>query len=270
MIKIGDFARLGQVTVSSLRYYDEMGLLKPISVDSLSGYRYYSITQMPRLNRILALKDLGFTLQQIENALNRALTLDQLHGMLMLKHAEVEQQLSTEQARLDRIAARLKQIEQENSMAEFDVALKNVSPLLVATCTVTIPTNDLAADYLDGAYKATFDHLSTYKAKAAGPCFAIWHQGSEVLENEIAEAGVPIDHQIASSEEVKVYDLPAILAASVVVQGGVEKLSQMHTALHQWMETQQYETAGSYREIYHTAPDCEHPVIEVQYPVTKC
>jgi len=270
VIKIGDFARLGQVTVPTLRYYDEMGLLKPVSVDPASGYRYYSITQMPRLNRILALKDLGFTLQQIESALNSALTLDQLQGMLMLKHAEVEQQLAAEQARLDRIAARLHQIEQENSMADFDVALKNVSSLLVATCTVTIPTNDQAAEYLGCAYKETFDHLNASGAKAAGPCFALWHQGSEILENEVAEAGVPIDHRIAPSEQVKVYELPSTLAASVVVQGGVEKLSQMHTALHQWMETEQYQTAGPYREIYHTAPDSEHPVMEVQYPVTKC
>src|SRR5437868_5106441 len=125
-----------------------MGLLKPIAVDSQSGYRYYSLSQMPRLNRILALKDLGFTLQQIENVLNGELTLDELRGMLKLKHAEVEQQLASEQARLDRIAARLKQIEQEACMSEFDVALKTVSPMLVATYTVAIPTNDAASDYL--------------------------------------------------------------------------------------------------------------------------
>src|SRR5258706_14841 len=59
MIKIGDFARFSQVTVAALRHYDELGLLKPISVDSWTGYRYYSVSQLPRLNRILALKDLG-------------------------------------------------------------------------------------------------------------------------------------------------------------------------------------------------------------------
>ena len=54
MIKIGDFARLSQVSVVTLRYYDEMDLLKPVKVDSFTGYRFYSADQLPRLNRLLA------------------------------------------------------------------------------------------------------------------------------------------------------------------------------------------------------------------------
>ena len=65
MLKIGDFARLSQVSVVALRHYDEIGLLRPVKVDPFTGYRYYSTDQLPRLNRILALKDLGFSLEQI-------------------------------------------------------------------------------------------------------------------------------------------------------------------------------------------------------------
>ena len=61
MIRIGDFARIGQVSIVTLRHYDEIDLLKPIAVDSVTSYRYYSVSQLPRLNRILALKDLGFS-----------------------------------------------------------------------------------------------------------------------------------------------------------------------------------------------------------------
>jgi DNA-binding transcriptional MerR regulator len=60
MIKIGDFARLSQVSVVTLRYYDEMDLLKPVKVDSFNGYRFYSGDQLPRLNRILALRTSAF------------------------------------------------------------------------------------------------------------------------------------------------------------------------------------------------------------------
>jgi DNA-binding transcriptional MerR regulator len=66
MIKIGDFARLSQVSVVTRRYYDEMDLLKPVRVDVFTGYRFYSADQLPLLNRILALKDLGFSLEQIK------------------------------------------------------------------------------------------------------------------------------------------------------------------------------------------------------------
>ena len=65
MFKIGEFSRLAQVPVPTLRYYDQVGLLKPVKVDTFSGYRYYAASQLPRLHRILALKGLGFTLEQI-------------------------------------------------------------------------------------------------------------------------------------------------------------------------------------------------------------
>ena len=62
MIRIGDFSKLSRVSVKTLRYYDEMGLLKPLYVDRFTGYRFYEYHQLLRLNRILALKDLGFSL----------------------------------------------------------------------------------------------------------------------------------------------------------------------------------------------------------------
>ena len=73
MIKIGDFSKLSLVSVRTLRYYEEMGLLAPIQVDRFTGYRYYSFDQLPRLNRILALKDLGFSLEQIAQMLDEGL-----------------------------------------------------------------------------------------------------------------------------------------------------------------------------------------------------
>ena len=89
MLKIGDFARLSQVPVKTLRYYDDLGLITPARVDEFTGYRYYSVDQLPRLNRLLALKDLGFSLDQIARVLNEGVTHGQLRGMLMLKRAEV-------------------------------------------------------------------------------------------------------------------------------------------------------------------------------------
>ena len=138
MIRIGEFARLSQVSVVTLRHYDELGLLNPMAVDPWTGYRTYSVAQLPRLNRILALKDLGFSLEQIEAVLT-GLTVEQLRGMLKLKQAEAEQRLAHEQERLVRIAARLKLIEQENDMSNDEVVLKTAPALRIASRTVTIP-----------------------------------------------------------------------------------------------------------------------------------
>jgi DNA-binding transcriptional MerR regulator len=111
MFKIGDFSQMGQISVRMLRHYDKMDLLKPSHIDESSGYRYYTIDQLPRLNRIAALKDLGLTLQQITNLLAEDLPLERLQAMLEKKQQDIQTQMREEMARLNRIAARLRQIE---------------------------------------------------------------------------------------------------------------------------------------------------------------
>src|SRR4030065_921765 len=99
MIRIGDFSKLSRVSVKTLRYYDEVGLLKPVEVDRFTGYRYYSIDQLARLNRILVFKDLGFSLDQITQLLDESLPAAQIRGMLRLKQAEIQDRVREEQGR---------------------------------------------------------------------------------------------------------------------------------------------------------------------------
>src|SRR5512136_2701540 len=119
MLKIGDLSKLSRVSVKTLRYYDETGLLKPTQVDRFTGYRYYSFDQLPRLNRILALKDLGFALEQIAQLLSEDLPAAQLRGMLRLRQAELSQHVQDELDQLTRVEARLRQIEQEDTMSTY-------------------------------------------------------------------------------------------------------------------------------------------------------
>src|SRR6266702_4856641 len=132
VLKIGDFSRLSLVSVKALRYYDELGLLKPARVDESTGYRYYSANQLARLNRILAMKDMGLSLEQIAHLLDKEPTPDQIRGMLRLKQVELHQQLEEGRERLDRIEAWLQAFEQEVTMPAYDVILKKVAPLHVA------------------------------------------------------------------------------------------------------------------------------------------
>ena len=119
MFKIGEFSVLTQVSIKTLRYYDEVGLLKPARVDVDSGYRYYSASQVPRLHRILALKDLGFPLDRIAKVIEEGLTPDALRGMLMLREAEQQTRVQEETERLCRLRARLQLMEQEGIMAKI-------------------------------------------------------------------------------------------------------------------------------------------------------
>ena len=82
MFTIGDFARHGRVSVRMLRHYDATGLLRPAHVDPISGYRHYTAAQLARLNRIIALKDLGFTLQQVRDIVEEKVDTDELLSLI--------------------------------------------------------------------------------------------------------------------------------------------------------------------------------------------
>jgi DNA-binding transcriptional MerR regulator len=270
MIRIGDFARLCQVSVVTLRHYDEIGLLKPVAIDRFTSYRYYSVSQLPRLFRILALKDLGFTLEQIEATLTDDLTLDQLRGMVKMKRAEAEQRIAQEQERLTRLEAWLAQIELEENMPNYDIVLKTVPPMLVASRRITIPTNDQVPAYLGPAYNEVYEHIKQQQAKDTGTCLTIWHTTADTHTNEDAEAMVPIDRPIPSSDRVQVYELPQTYVASVVHEGDFSEFTQGHKALLKWMEANGYRPNGPFREIYirldHATNDS---TTEIQYPVEK-
>src|SRR5512137_2035035 len=139
MFRIGDFSQLGQVSIRTLRLYDELGLLKPAPIDKFTGYRYYTIEQLPRLNRILALKDLGLSLDQIGELIKRDLPAEQLRGMLMLKQAEIEQQMQAMQTQLRRVAARLNQIEREGKPPQYEVVIKAVEAETIVSCRRVVP-----------------------------------------------------------------------------------------------------------------------------------
>jgi DNA-binding transcriptional MerR regulator len=271
MIKIGDFARLSQVSVVTLRYYDEMDLLRPVKVDTFTGYRFYSADQLPRLNRILALKDLGFSLEQIRLMLADGLTAEQLRSMLKMQRREVEKRLADEQERLTRIEARLRQIELEDKMPKYDVVIKTVPAMLVASRRMTIPTNDQVPQYLGPAYTDVYNYIRNQGAKDTGPCFALWHSPADVYENEDVEAIVPVDRSLKGTDQVKVYELPSTQVAAVVHQGNFENFTQGHAVLLEWMDANGYQIVGPYREIYikHEKEDLSDSTTEIQFPVAK-
>ncbi|MBI1878797.1 MAG: MerR family transcriptional regulator [Chloroflexi bacterium] len=126
MFRIGEFSKIAQVPGSLLRYYDQIGLIKPDHIDKWTGYRYYSARQLPQLHRILALKELGLTLDQIARLVDEEISTEEIRGMLTLKKAQIEQTLHEEVVRLRHIEARLQQIDATHQPA-FDIVIKNVS-----------------------------------------------------------------------------------------------------------------------------------------------
>src|SRR6266568_2351826 len=138
MFLTGEFSQISRVSKRLLHYYDEIGLLKPAHIDSHTGYRYYSARQLPRLNRILALKDLGLSLDYIVGMMQADVSDEEIHGMLLMQKAEVEQTLLEDVQRLRRIEARL----QQNQMADdaLDVVVKSIPAQLFLSVRGIIPS----------------------------------------------------------------------------------------------------------------------------------
>ena len=269
MFKIGDFSKLSRVSVKTLRYYDEIGLLKPSYVDDFTGYRYYAADQLARLNRILALKDLGFSLEQTERLLDDALSPGQMREILRMKQAEIHQRVEDELGRLARVEARLRAIEQEGVMPAYDVVVKRIEPLLVAAIRDTIPNFPASGKLFD----ELFAYVDAQARRSAGPPLAIWHD-DEYRETDIdAEAALPIDRPLSGGGRVAIYDLPEVATmACVVHQGSLDTIGQAYNALLSWIQHNGYRIAGPAREHYlrtgaPVAQDDRSYLVEIQFPV---
>jgi DNA-binding transcriptional MerR regulator len=132
MLNIGEFARLAQVSRRMLRHYDELGLLTPDRVDADSGCRFYSLRQLGRAHRIVALRDMGFHLEQIRPILTEDVSVDELRGMLRLRRAQIEQAVGEEQDRLRRVEAHLRALEWRDVVELQDIVIKETHPIRVA------------------------------------------------------------------------------------------------------------------------------------------
>lgn len=270
MLKIGDFSKLSLVSVKALRLYDQLRLLKPAHVDHFTGYRYYSASQLPRLNRILALKDLGFSLEQITKLLDDSIPPAQIQEILRLKQAELQQQLEAEQARLARVEARLKQIEQEDTMPDYEVIIKKIEPMTVVSIREILP-NYAAVGRL---FSELYDYLHlTHGIKQGRYDAAIWHDDGYKESDVDGEAVVAIESPLPGNERIKVYELPGFeTMVCTVHHGSYVTMRQAYTSLLSWIETNGYQIIGSNREFYIQGgheQDNESYVTEIQFPVAK-
>ena len=275
MIRIGDFSKLSRVSVKTLRYYDEMGLLEPIEVDRFSGYRFYEYDQLPRLNRILALRDLGFSLEEIGQLLRDSLTAEQMRGMLKLRHADIRQQVQEETERLARVEARLRQIEQEDVMSKYDVVIKKVEAIKIASVRGVVPTPPQQGSLwgeLDG-------YLAGKRVRPVSPCFSLYHDDEYKEKDWDIEACEPIAADVPESGRVKVRTLPAVeMMACSVHHGPFTTIGEAYDAIGKWISANGYRICGPSREIYlHVAEEGQgmvsqtaaDTVTEIQFPVEK-
>ena len=166
MLKIGDFARLGQVSIRMLRNYDELGLLTPAHIDQWTNYRSYTAGQLARLNRIVALKGLGFSLQEVGRMLDENLTVEQLQGMLRLRRAELAEELRSTSERLAAVERRLHLIEGEASMSEREFVVKSLPAIRLAERSTTVANQEEVSAHVGPLFDATADRTDRRRQPA--------------------------------------------------------------------------------------------------------
>ncbi len=276
MFRIGEFSRIARVSGRLMRYYDQIGLLKPDHVDRSTGYRYYSAAQLPRLNRILALKDLGLTLDQVGRMIDDNISTDEIKGMLLMRRAEVEQTLDEETARLDQIEARLAQIDTEGKLEETEVVVKPV------------PRSDFLSvrDVLPKAnegFALVKEFMSVVRANvdvhALGPFVGVMHSDAFENENFDFEVGYCLNRRInqeiplSAGRRARMRELPGVETMATLVHAGAPQEVHAGTAgIGRWMEANGYRIAGPNRELFLEGPFLERmedSVIEMQFPVEK-
>lgn len=276
MYLTGEFSRLARISKRMLQHYDRIGLFSPAYTDPQTGYRYYSAKQLPRLNRILALKDLGLSLDQVQRMVESDISLDEMRGMLLMQKASLEQELRESFERIQRVESRLSQMDRTTSGNRPAVILKSVD------AQPYLSLRRIFADANEG--QTVMGQLLTslpgkLSKPAVGNLASVMHSPVFELENLDTELGFHWygnrDASITLDEEtiLTVRELPAVeTMATVVHVGRMDMLPVGYEAITEWVEANKYRVVGPQREIYLELPasgNVDDLVTEIQFPVEK-
>lgn len=257
MYTIGEFATLNQVSVKTLRFYDEIGLLRPARVGRTTGYRSYAAAQCETINRIRVFQDLGFSLKDIRRLLVESVSLEEMRALIRQKHDDLECRVDRERGRLARAAARLALLEHSKAAA-CDVALRFAGPVLVASVRETIASHDECV--------RLFEELDRHAGLPAGPRRrgAIWHACETGVID--CEAFVVLSVRVGDEGHVRVRELRAQPVASLIYRGDNDYM-RSYRAIRAWLSATGLEIAGAKRELYLEERNDEESVTEIQFPI---
>ena len=275
MFKIGDFSRIARVSCRLLRYYDELGLLKPAIVDATSGYRFYSAAQLTQLNRILVLKELGLSLEQIAHAIADGVSSGELRAMLALRRSDVERSLAAEADRLRQIEARIAELDAADAPVD-DVLIRSEPAHRVLTVRRTscsfAEVRDVIGQLVQQLPRKTPPGM-------LGAMIAIAHSTEfepDVLDVELGFV-VHGDFENAAQAHfgmpLQLRELPATPHLAACVRVGLpENAHRITGRIGRFAAANGYALAGPGREIFLKPPRIdrmEEAVVEMQFPLQR-
>jgi DNA-binding transcriptional MerR regulator len=270
MFSIGEFARHGRISVRMLRHYDAIGLLQPARVDPATAYRFYEARQLSDLNRIIALKDLGFTLDQVRKIIDEQISAAEIRGMLRLRRSEIHAQIEVETARLSRVEARLLTIEDESRVPADGVVIKRLAPIRVAELTGTAASfqpEDISP-VIQPLYQDLFARLCAADL-AIGLGIAYYEDSATGDGAVVVHAAVEVTAEPGQQSGFRVVELPEVdRAATIIHHGSMDDVLPTGQALARWIDARGHRSVGYPRELtVEWSPDRELWVTELQQPI---
>lgn len=269
---IGEFSRLGRVPVKTLRYYDDIALFTAADVDDLTGYRRYRADQLALLNRILALKALGFSLDHIRRMIEEPVDEAELLGMLVLRRAQIEDDLAEATSRINEIESRIHHLDKEHTMTAA-ILTKIVPAITFAGAREVVADHELMRERCIALDTQACQTISRLDLRVDGPSCALYHPHDTGVD---VEMGYPV--RTIGSEQIdtsaagpNLHTLPAAEIAYAVYTGSYDDFAavgQLHVALREWIADHGATPAGPVRELYlQPSTDPHQGVMELQYPL---
>ena len=264
--KIGLFSKMNRVTIKTLRHYDEIGLLPPAFIEKFTGYRYYTSAQLPILHQILALREMGFSLDEIKQVQGGVPEKE----LLQKKRLEIIKKIATETLRLSQVESYL--LKNDEEAGGYHVILKELPQVIVASMRTIIPGYDALFDIIP-PMGAEMERLGCICA-VPEYCFNIYHDGEyreTDVDVEICEAVTEIK---ADSEMVTFKVIERVEnAACVLHKGPYEGFPKAYNAILKWVEDNGYEIIDNPRESYidgiWNKDSTADWLTEIQFPIKK-
>lgn len=250
--RIGEFANLSGVSAKTLRFYDEIGLLRPASIDSRTRYRHYLSHQLEELAAIVALKEFGVPLNEIRNLTTKSANTEERRELLRDFKTNVEHSIARATQSLTWINAALEEL--DNSKRLIPIVVKRLPAVLVASTRTTVRSYDDITRFEE-------DLLRSLPERAVGRLRGVlWHRcaDSGTLEGE---AFVALKQRVPARS---FYDLKHLSAATLACAYSTlddTTAEQTYCAIRKWMVVRGYQLAGPKREIYLDRR------LEIQYPL---
>lgn len=270
MFRIGEFSKLMQISVRMLRYYDETGLLKPAEIDPWTGYRMYSVEQIPVLNKIIYLRDSGFNVAETAAALysdNNITTIEQLNK----KYTEITANIQMEQTKLKKIEIARNELLHGKPEISYNISTKSIPGYPVLSLRKVIP-NYYAEDKL---CEELFEFAKQHKVEISDHTFSIYHDKDYREENVDVELCTVVKKagQNMGSFHFR-YTEPISILACTMVYGDFSNISSAYLSMARWLQlNSQYKMRGSNRQIVHRGPwnekNPQDYLTEIQIPLEK-